>query len=409
LDGIRVVDATAWFAGPVTGQLLAALGAEVIHLESHVRLEGGRTVRGGVADDRWWERGFLFHQANTGKLSLAVDLTREEGRAAVRRVIAGCDLVVENFSPRVFDTFGLGWDELRALNPRVSLVRLPAFGLDGPWRDRVGFGETMEQCTGMAWVTGFPDAPPRQPAGPCDPLAGSHGAFGALLALEQRDRTGAGALIEVAMAETVLNAAAEPLVEYSAYGRLMERDGNRTGAAAPQGLYRCRGFENWLALTVTDDADWNALKAVLGDPAWADDPRYDELEGRRAGHDDIDRALAAWAAGQDLDDVVEELVARGVPAGRAVDPRLGYERPQFQARGVYEEVEHPVAGTVAVAAIPFRMTGVERWWARPAPMLGQHNHQVLRDIAGLDDEAIRALEDAGVIGTQPIGVGAISE
>jgi crotonobetainyl-CoA:carnitine CoA-transferase CaiB-like acyl-CoA transferase len=404
LAGLRVLDATIWFAGPVTGQLLAALGADVIHLESHVRLEGGRTVTAGAVTGRWWERGFLFHQANAGKRSLAVDMSRPEGREAVRRVIAQCDFVVENFSPRVFDGFGLGWDEIHRLNQRVSFVRLPAFGLDGPWKDRVGFGETMEQCTGMAWVTGFPDEPPRQPAGPCDPLAGSHGAFAALLALEHRDRTGEGALVEVAMAETVLNAAAEPLVEYSAYGRTMPRNGNRSAAAAPQGLYRCRGFEQWLALTVATDADWAALKAAMGDPPWAQDPAYDCLDGRRRGHDAIDGGIEAWAADQDLSAVVSQLTARGVAAAAVVDPRLGYLHPQFRSRRLYEELDHPVAGRVSIAAIPFRFSSVDSWLASAAPTLGQHNREVLRDVAGLDPGAIDSLEATGVIGQHPAGV-----
>jgi crotonobetainyl-CoA:carnitine CoA-transferase CaiB-like acyl-CoA transferase len=405
LEGLRVLDATIFYAGPVVGQLFAALGADVIHLESHVRLEGGRTITGGFAGESWWEHGFLFHHANVGKRSLAIDLNRGEGREALRRVIAGCDLVVENYSPRVFDHFGLGWEEIHRLNPRTIFVRLPAFGLDGPWRDRVGFGETMEQCTGLAWVTGLPGEAPLQPAGPCDPLTGGHGAFAALLALQQRDRTGQGVLVEVAMVEAVLNCAAEAVVEYSAYGRLMPRIGNRSATAAPQGLYRCRGFEQWLALSISDDAAWAALKDVMGRPEWAEDPTYDQLEGRRADQDVVDRRLAAWAADQDLRSVVDALVFKGVAAGEATDPRLGRLHPQFAARGLYEELDHPVAGRLAVGTIPFRLSGIERWWSMPAPTLGQHNRQVLREVGGLDIGEIRRLEEEGVIGQQPVGIG----
>jgi crotonobetainyl-CoA:carnitine CoA-transferase CaiB-like acyl-CoA transferase len=405
LRGLRVLDVTIWYAGPVVGQLFAALGAEVIHLESHVRLEGGRTTTGGYTGERWWEHGFLFHHANVGKRSLAVDLNREEGRAAVKRVIAGCDLVVENYSPRVFDNFGLGWEEIHRLNPQVSLVRLPAFGLDGPWRDRIGFGETMEQSTGLAWVTGFPDEPPLGPAGPCDPLTGGHGAVGALLGLDHRDRTGEGVLVEVAMAEAVLSCAAEPIVDYSAYGRLLQRDGNRSRLSAPQGLYRCRGFEQWLALTVAGDEQWMSLKEVMGRPSWADNQEYDHLAGRQAGHDAIDGHLAAWAAEQDLPRVVEALIARGVAAGAVADPRLGRLHPQFAARGLYEETDHPLAGRLAVGTIPFRFASIDRWWTAPAPTLGQHNADVLRDVAGLDGQTIRRLERDGVIGQVPVGIG----
>jgi crotonobetainyl-CoA:carnitine CoA-transferase CaiB-like acyl-CoA transferase len=404
LEGLRVLDATQWYAGPVAGQLLAALGADVIHLESHTRLEGGRTVTRGATDGEWWERGLIFHHANVGKRSLAVDLNREEGRAAVRRVITVCDLVVENYTPRVFENFGLGWEALHLLNPQVSLVRMPAFGLDGPWRDRVGFAETMEQCTGMASLTGFPDEPPYQPAGPGDPLAGAHGAFGALLALEQRARTGEGVLVEVAMAESLLNAAAEPMVEYAAYGQVMQRNGNRSPTAAPQGLYRCRGFERWLAITIVTDAHWAALKAVMGHPAWADDPIFDQVAGRLSEHDVLDRQLSAWAADQQLTEVIEALVTRGVPAGQLTDPRLGRLHPQFAARGLYQELDHPVVGRVASGAIPFLFDSIDHWWETPAPTLGQHNHEVLRDVGGFDEETIRRLEADGVIGQRLAGV-----
>lgn len=404
LEGLRVLDATGWFAGPVAGQLLAALGADVIHLESHVRLEGGRTVIRGSTDGAWWERGLLFHHANVGKRSLAVDLNQEAGRDVVRRVIAGCDVIVENYSPRVFENFGLGWEELHRLNPRVSLVRMPAFGLDSSWRDRPGFAETMEQCTGMAWLTGFTDQPPYQPAGPGDPLAGAHGAFGALLALARRDGTGEGSLVEVAMAEALLNAAAEPLVEFSAYGRKMDRNANRTSSAAPQGLYRCLGVEQWLALTVRSDADWQGLRAVMGDPDWASEPSLDTAQGRLAAHDRIDAELSAWAATQVLSEAVAALISVGISAGSLTDPRIGRLHPQFQARGFYEEVEHAEAGRLAIGTIPFRLSTVRRWWAHPAPLLGQHNREVLSDIAGLADEAIDRLESDGVIGRRPAGL-----
>ena len=173
--------------------------------------------------------------------------------------MAAADAAVENFSPRVMDNLGLVYDELAALNPRLIMVRMPAFGLDGPWRDRVGFAQTMEQLTGMAWLTGFADGPPVIPRGPCDPLAGLHALVALLVALEHRARTGRGQLIEATMVEAALNAAAEMVLEHGAYGTHLARDGNRGPVGAPQNLYACRGDDRWLALAVTSDAQWRAL------------------------------------------------------------------------------------------------------------------------------------------------------
>src|SRR5262249_17228980 len=153
--------------------------------------------------------------------------------------------------------------------PKTIMVRMPAFGLDGPWRDNVGFAQTMEQMTGLAWVTGHQSDQPRIPRGPCDPLAGMSAAFAALVGLERRETTGLGSFIEASMIEPALNAAAEQVIEYSAHGVVLSREGNRSRDAAPQGLYPCRDQEQWLALSVVDDEQWRALKDLLGNPPWA--------------------------------------------------------------------------------------------------------------------------------------------
>jgi crotonobetainyl-CoA:carnitine CoA-transferase CaiB-like acyl-CoA transferase len=314
------------------------------------------------------------------------------------------DLVVENYSPRVFDHFGIKWDLVVAANPNVVMVRMPAFGLDGPWRNNLGFAQTMEQTTGLAWITGFRDQPPRIMRGPCDPLAGIHAAFAMLVGLSERDRRGRGLLIETAMAETALAAAAEQIVEWSAYGALMERDGNRGPEAAPQGVYACRGSEEWIAIAVLTDEQWQALQVALGQPIWAVDPALDCIEGRRRAHDQIDEGLSRWAAQQDLDAAVATLVAHGVPAGRVVDPRHVDKHPQFVHRHFIETLDHPVVGPHPIAAIPFRFEGIPSWHRRRAPLLGEHNRDVLGGWLGLDDDELERLATLGVIGTRPTGV-----
>jgi crotonobetainyl-CoA:carnitine CoA-transferase CaiB-like acyl-CoA transferase len=386
--------------------MLAVLGAEVIHLEAIQRPDGMRMTGGALIGHlpSWWEYSHIFLSANTNKRGLTLNLADARGLALAKRVIATCDVFVENFSPRVIEQFGLDWNSVHALNPRTILVRMPAFGLSGPWRDHVGFAQTMEQITGLAWLTGHPHDQPRIQRGPCDPLAGTHAAFATLVALAERDRTGSGHLVECAMVEGALNAAAEQIVEHGAHDVVLQREGNRAPHAAPQNLYACRGREQWLALSIESDAQWQALVACLDRPGWALAAELASHAGRRAQHDRIDAELARWAAERDLEPTVAELVAAGVPAAPVVDPRTTYRHPQLAARGFYEELTHPVVGTHPVCAPPFRFASVERWLRSPAPTLGEHSREVLGGLLGLTAAELDELEAAQVIGTRPTGL-----
>jgi len=210
------------------------------------------------------------------------------------------------------------------------------------------------------------------------------------------------------MVEGALNAAAEQVIEWTAYGRLLEREGNRAPDAAPQGLYACRGSEpgaeRWLALSVATDAQWQALVGLLGAPAWARAPELARHAGRRAGHDAIDAGLRPWFAEREREDCVAQLVAAGVPAAPVADPRTIHTHPQLAARGFFEAFEHPVVGRATTPVVPFRYAGVERWLRRPAPGLGEHNHQILAGLLGLSEDEIASLAEAGVIGERPEGL-----
>jgi crotonobetainyl-CoA:carnitine CoA-transferase CaiB-like acyl-CoA transferase len=405
LAGVRVLDLTAWWAGPIAAGALAALGADVIHVESVSRIDGMRATGAGTGTDGpWWERSAHYLCSNTNKRDLTLDLSTDDGLAMLRRLIAESDAVLENFSPRVLGNFGLEWEQVHALNPRCLLVRMPAFGLSGPWRDNVGFAQTMEQVTGMAWITGHRVDQPRIQQGPSDPNAGMHAAFALIVGLAERGVTGEGQLLEVTMVEGALNAAAELVLEKTAYGNLLERDGNRSPNVAPQGLYRARGEEQWLAVSVTTDEQWRALVEALGSPEWAGDPQLAIVEGRRARHDELDERLEAWSRERDPSDAAELLVAHGVPAAAGRDPRLMYEHPQLHARGYYESIEHPVVGELLTPTWPFRFRSVDHWIRTPAPTLGQHNHEILVDDLGVDEATYEDLVERQIVGDRPLGV-----
>ncbi len=207
------------------------------------------------------------------------------------------------------------------------------------------------------------------------------------------------------MVEGALNAAAEALIEFTAYGNLLQREGNRSPRAAPQGLYPCRGSapgsEMWLALSVESDAQWDALRGVLGRPAWAEAPALASHAGRRAAHDRIDAELRPWVAEREREKLVEELLAAGVPAAVVADPRAANLNPQMAARGFFEDFDHPIVGRNPAPTLPFRYTTVDRWLQRPAPTLGQHNAEILGGLLGLGEAELTRLEADGVIGTRP--------
>jgi len=408
-EGLRILDMTNWWAGPAGTHVFASLGADVIHLESARRPDGVRYTGGIVKGkiEEWWECSAFFLAADSNKRDVCLDVSGPRGKAILEKLIPKCDLLVENYSPRVLDGFGIGWERLQELNPKLSLVRMPAFGLDGPWRDNVGFAQTMDQISGLAWVTSHEDDQPRIQRGPCDPLSGMNAAFAAMVALAERAQTGRGVHVECPMIEGALNAAAEQVIEYTAYGNVMQRMGNRAATAAPQGIYPCRGhapeLERWLALSIETDEQWAALVRAIGSPAWALDASLRTADGRRSAEDRLHGELRTYFAGRDLEPTVERLVDAGVPAGTVWDSRRGTDHPQLIARGFFESVTHDIAGTHPTPTLPFRYASVPRWVRTPAPKLGEHNHDVLCDLLGLDQAEYEELEREGVIARRPEG------
>lgn len=400
LEGVRIVDLTAWWAGPAATHVLATLGADVIHVEAVTRPDGMRMAGGILASnvDAWWEYSSHFLAVNNNKRGVTINIAERRGVELVKRLIAVSDAVVDNFTPRVLDGVGLTWEGVQEVNPRAIMQRMPAFGLDGPWRDRPGFAQTMEQLTGLAWLTGHADDQPRVQRGPCDPIAGVHGALAFLVALDERDRTGRGVHVESTLAEAALNVAAEQIVEYDAYGVLLQRDGNRSPGSAPQGLYLAVGGS--VAVSITSDEQWAALIAVVGKPPLPAD-EVESYEGRRRRHDALDAWLNDIIAAEPAEALVERLATAGVPAGLLRDPRLLSEHPQLVARHLFEPSDHPVVGTHPVPMLPFRFASVERWCRNPAPTVGQHNDEVLGGLLGLSSDELATLTADRVIGTKP--------
>jgi crotonobetainyl-CoA:carnitine CoA-transferase CaiB-like acyl-CoA transferase len=407
-SGLRVLDMTTFWAGPCCTHFLAMLGAEVIHVESARRPDGTRLIAGIPSTERqWWDKSPIFAALNTNKKGLALDLQRAQGRELLLRLIATCDVVVENFTPRVLDQIGLDFAAVRAVRPDAVMLRMPGFGLDGPWRDNPAFAYAIESASGLSWLTGYPDRAPYEPYSIGDPNAGVHALNALLLALEYRRRTGHGVIVEASMVDAALNISAEQVIEHTAYGALLQRAGNRGPTAAPQNLYRSADIDefgrpdSWVAIAVQTDDQWEKLCDAIGSPSWATDPKLATQAGRRACQDLIDERLAAWCEHRRRDDIVSALWDAGVPVAKVMQPHRQTELRQLAFRGFFEEVDDPLNGRAKLSTVPMRFSSTPGpFHTHPAPTLGQHNHEVLTGL-GLSPAEIADLEADGVIGSAP--------
>lgn len=407
-SGLRVLDLTTFWAGPSCTHFLALLGADVIHVESAARPDGTRLSADiPMAEPQWWDKSPIFSGLNTNKRSLTVDTRHEKGRELLRRLAKTCDVIVENYTPRVLDVIGLNWPALQQLRPDAILLRMPGFGLDGPWRDIPALASVIEGASGLTWLTGHPDQEPVEPYTVGDSNAGVHALVGLLLALEHRRRTGEGVFVEAPMVDAALNVAAEQVIEFSAYGAVLSRAGNCGPAAAPQNLYQTNEIDEfgradcWVAIAVATDEHWKALRTGLGEPEWATDPELDVVAGRRNKHTVIDRHLADWCSSRTADEIVECLWEAGVPVGKVMWPHHVGEIPQLDTRRFYEKVTHPVGGTARHSTVPMRLSeGPETFHVRHAPMLGQHTRELLAEL-GLSAAEIAELEAEGVTDSEP--------
>lgn len=403
-EGLRVLDLGTWWVGAYVGAALGAGGADVVKVESTSRIDGSRTM-GFVPTERdhWWDLGNIYLGVNFNKRDLTLDLTKPEGRDLLVRLIDEADVMIENYAPRVLESIGLDWDAVHAINPRLVMLRMPAFGLTGPRREMVGYAQTVEQFSGLCWRTGYPGGDPTNPSGPADPMGAANSFFALSAALIQARESGQGMLVEAALAESAMVMASEQVLAWTGRDELLERMGNRSTLADVQGLFAVRGTDEWVGISVLDEEQWLGLVGVTGFTDWLTDPDLVDRPGRQAAADRLEAQLAGWFADQEPHKAVEKLLAAGVPAGRRTDWRWIHEHPHLAGRGTYTVVDHPYGGQVPLPGLPYQRVGAPSWITRRPPLLGEHNEEILRGELGLTEEAYRGLVDQQVIGTRPAG------
>ena len=395
-------------AVPHATKLLADMGAEVIHVESCTRLEVYRStsIYGNDASGPFWNRGANFYEQNRNKMGLTLDLSKPAGLAALKDLVGISDVFIENFTPRVVRNFGLDYENLRRVRPDIIVVYSTGYGYTGPWSGYGAIGYTTEAASGLAHMTGYRGGPPVVPEIPyADYTAAEHTLFAVMAALIHRARTGEGQFIDVSQSETVSSTVPEALMDYTVNGRTRERMGNQDIVMAPHGCYPCRGEDRWIAIAVASDAQWASLCETLGQAEWASEDRFTNILTRWDHRDELDRMLSNATRDRDQHELMHALQAKGVPAGAVLDGKQLLFDPHLRARGFYETVDHhPNAGmpSLPYAGRPWKTSASWEIPRRAAPLLGQHNMEVLSELLGIPAPDVTEMESEGVIGREPL-------
>ncbi|HXU24199.1 MAG TPA: CoA transferase [Tepidiformaceae bacterium] len=403
LQGVRVADLTMMWAGPYATRVLAEMGAEVIKIESPRSWDNIRTLIPQPDKTDPWNSSYYFNDYNRDKKSLTLDLSMARGRELFLQLVKRCDVVIENYRADVLEKLGLTYDVLKSAREDIILVSMVGFGHSGTERGHVGFGPIIEQMSGLTSLSGYGDdgVPFKTGISYGDPIAGLAAASAVALALIKRRKTGKGTYVDLPQRETMSTMVGEKFVAASMRGEEPVHFGARSPHWAPQGVYRCKGEEQWLAISCRTDQEWRSLTSLIARPDLADLT----LEQRRARQDELDIVIGAWAAEQDAFGAMMQLQSMKVPAGRVLDSDNIHRDPQLATRGYWVELPHPRMTPWKQPSASWRLQEANPQIRNHAPLFGEHNDEILRDLLGLTAADRAQLADQGVIGTEPVNPG----
>ena len=400
LEGIRILDLSMWWSGPFCTSYLGAQGAEVIKVESIQAPDGFRFVSTKPGKD-WWELGPQFNAANMNKIGITLNLNESKGIEIFKNLLKESDVVIENFTSKVMEKFGLTYEKIKEINPKIVMLSMPAYGKTGPYGEQPGFAYTFEILSGIAQTNGYEGEKPLIISGTGDVISGSHTVFALLSALEYREKTGKGQFIEVAQVETCINLVGQPLLDVSLNGNNWGCMGNRQPNMAPHGIYRSKGDDSWVAIAVTNEEEWKNFCKAMGEPTWSKDERFQTAEERCQHQDELDSLVESWTHRFGNYEAANLLQSVGVNAGPVLNVNEMENDPFLQ--DMYQEITQDITGTHKYPAWPIKFSGERVQHKSPAPILGQHNDYVLSQILKLTKEEIDALKAENIIGSVPLG------
>ena len=409
LEGIRVADLTIITAGAAATQMLADLGADVIKIESGSYpdpFRGWQTKpRDGQAPpEDPWNHAPTFNMVNRNKRDVCLDLKTERGRELFLDIVRTSDVVAENFRTGVMARLGLSYDVLREVNPRIVMLSLGSQGSSGPESRYGSYGSTLDALSGLMGITGYTDSAPIWSSGEVnypDQVAALFGAGIILAALRYRDRAGVGTYIDLSQREMVTTMIGEYALEYTIDGELPKQHGNDHPSFSPNQCYPCEGNNEWVAITVASDTEWQQLVAAIGRDDLAQDAALQTASGRRAASNVIDAAICAWTTGRTKREAMDALQAAGVRAGAGVTGKDMLADPHLNARGYYVPTENYRSGMQTLRLAPYQMSETPPRIERPAPTLGHDTEAVLREVLGLNDADLAALAEQGITNNAP--------
>ena len=396
LSNVRVVDLGWSWAGPVVGQLLADLGAEVIKVETRERLDLLRRSVDNVTGDP--EADPFFHAVNRNKLGITLNIADPRGAALVKRLVSISDAVIENFSPRVLKKHNLDYRALRDVKPDIVMISLPSTGSYGSLSDVVTYGPSLASLSGLDSMVGYygENVIGTQQAY-ADPTSGSHGAFAVLAALWYRMQTGRGQHIELAQLELLVSCIGEAVMDYTINGRLMETQGNRDAVMAPHGNYPCKGEDKWVSIAVETEDEWHNLCQAMGNPDWTRHEMFSDGHSRLRNCEQLDRHVSDWTSNLTHYEVTDILQQAGVAAAPCLDVEDRYFDPHLQERKTSIDFPHPASGNDVIPGITFKMSQTPCEVRLPAPIMGQHNDYVFHELLSISHEDIDRLISEKVI------------
>ena len=398
-EGVKVADFSWVMVGPTTTKYLADHGATVVRVETEGRVDILRNAGPFKDQVPGPNRSHWYGDINSSKLGITLDLKNPAGVALAHRILAWSDVYVESFTPGTMDRLGMGYQTACSLNPSIIMASTCLMGQTGPAAPFAGYGFHAGAIAGFYEVTGSPD---RTPDGPwtayTDVISPRLLAATIMAALDHRRRTGQGQHIDASQLEMSLHFLAPQIMDFNLSGKVVSRNVNRSETEAPEGAYPCLGDDQWCAIAVEDEEQWKALRQVMSAPAWAREARIETAEGRLEHQDDLDLHMAEWTGGQTAQELMRLLQSAGVPAGVVQRSSDLLQDPQLAHRGFYRYLDHPEMGNIPYSGHQFRIRGYDSGPRTPAPILGEHNEVVLRDILGLTDEEIAEAIISGGIG-----------